>query len=341
MARLSLPRMTRRRVLGATLVALLAYLAVRSLVNSSDELLGAADLVGRPHVGWLLVAIATEVASYACYAAAQRRLLRGLGHRTKLVALTGLAAAAQAIGQCVPGGYTWNNVYCFRVLRRWHVGALAATRLLLSTTLLYIAALALLAIVGAQLPQGNGPAGEVRVLGWVVLAILALAGGLTLWRRDAVRHGARVALDRLERRFPRLHGPLQALEPWRQPASERRPLGKITLTVGGAWFLLSWVADAGCLTAAFAATGGTPPWSGLLVAYTAGQLAALLPITPGGLGVVEGSLSLALVTYGGAQVTTLAAVLLYRLISFWGLLPAGGVCYLLLRRESAEEVEER
>jgi uncharacterized membrane protein YbhN (UPF0104 family) len=39
--------------------------------------------------------------------------------------------------------------------------------------------------------------------------------------------------------------------------------------------------------------------------------------------VVEGSLTVALVTFGGAQDSTVAAVLLYRLISFWLLLPVG------------------
>jgi uncharacterized protein (TIRG00374 family) len=61
----------------------------------------------------------------------------------------------------------------------------------------------------------------------------------------------------------------------------------------------------------------------LLLAYGAGQLASTLPITPGGLGVVEGSLTVALVTFGGGHISTVAAVLLYRLISFWLVLPAG------------------
>jgi len=59
------------------------------------------------------------------------------------------------------------------------------------------------------------------------------------------------------------------------------------------------------------------------LAYGAGQLAAALPITPGGLGAVEGSITIALVAFGGAQVTTLDAVLLYRLISFWLVLLVG------------------
>jgi uncharacterized protein (TIRG00374 family) len=65
------------------------------------------------------------------------------------------------------------------------------------------------------------------------------------------------------------------------------------------------------------------PWRGLLLAYGAGQLASSLPVTPGGLGVVEGSLTVALVAFGGAEASTVAAVLLYRVLSFWAMLPIG------------------
>jgi uncharacterized protein (TIRG00374 family) len=82
------------------------------------------------------------------------------------------------------------------------------------------------------------------------------------------------------------------------------------------------------------------PWRGLLLAYGAGQLAANLPVTPGGLGVVEGSLTIALVAYGGGEVSTVAAVLLYRIMSFWVLLPVGyaawGGLALLARRQPGE-----
>jgi hypothetical protein len=70
----------------------------------------------------------------------------------------------------------------------------------------------------------------------------------------------------------------------------------------------------------------------LLIAYAAGQLATLLPITPGGLGVTEGSMAVTLAAYGGGMAAAVAAVLLYRLITYWAVLPAGGICYLSLRR---------
>jgi putative heme transporter len=93
----------------------------------------------------------------------------------------------------------------------------------------------------------------------------------------------------------------------------------------------NWVFDCACLALAFAAVGAAVPWRGLLLAYGTGQLAANLPITPGGLGVVEGSLSIALVLYGGAQASTVAAVLLYRIVSFWAVLPLGWGSWAALR----------
>src|SRR6266536_3506126 len=112
-------------------------------------------------------------------------------------------------------------------------------------------------------------------------------------------------------------------------------LGPRGWSVGFGWMLLYWAGDVACLAVAFFAVGGILPWRGLLFAYAAGQLAALLPVTPGGLGLTEGSMSLALAAYTGAT-TALAAVLLYRLITYWAVLPAGGTCYLWLRRRRSE-----
>ena len=66
------------------------------------------------------------------------------------------------------------------------------------------------------------------------------------------------------------------------------------------------------------------------------QLAAALPITPGGMGVVEGTSSVLLVAYHMPTATAIAAVMLYRIISFWILVPVGwgavGVLLAMQRR---------
>ena len=111
--------------------------------------------------------------------------------------------------------------------------------------------------------------------------------------------------------------------------------GTRTASITGAFVafalaMANWVFDCACLALAFLAIGAGVPWRGLLLAYGAGQLAASLPITPGGLGVVEGSLVVALVAYGGAEQETVAAVLLYRLVSFWLLLLVGWAAWVAL-----------
>jgi putative heme transporter len=71
------------------------------------------------------------------------------------------------------------------------------------------------------------------------------------------------------------------------------------------------------------ALGVPVPWRGVLVIYGLTQVAASLPITPGGIGVVEGSMTALLIAYGTHATDAVAVVLLYRIVSFWGLAPIG------------------
>jgi uncharacterized membrane protein YbhN (UPF0104 family) len=91
-----------------------------------------------------------------------------------------------------------------------------------------------------------------------------------------------------------------------------------------------------CLPAVLAvsirAAGATVPWHDLLLVYGTGTAAQSLNLTPGGLGVTEGTLSLALVATGLGASRALAAVLLYRLASFWLVASAGWLVLLWLRR---------
>lgn len=58
-----------------------------------------------------------------------------------------------------------------------------------------------------------------------------------------------------------------------------------------------------------------------IATYAAAQLVGGLPGMPGGLGVTEGALALILASYGFPASTTLAPIIVYRVVSYW--LPAG------------------
>ena len=59
---------------------------------------------------------------------------------------------------------------------------------------------------------------------------------------------------------------------------------------------------------------------------------ALIPFTPGGLGFVEAGLTGLLTLAGASAHQAVVATLAYRLLTFWLLLPLGGIAYLLHRR---------
>jgi len=304
------------------------------LVNNGDELVAAVDNLSRVDAGWLVLAIAVEVVSYLAYAAGEQVLLTEVDATVGLFPLTELTVAAQAAAYCIPGGVAVTGVVTYRVLRRFRVEPGPAVAVLFVVSVLYIAALAVLALAAAPLAGTQNVLPQLAPISYGVLAFFALlVGAAFLLRRRGVlaRVGRRLgpAMEAFARRAGVGTGDSSA--PWSEEIAgvSFRPAAVLA---SGLLLVLCWLGDALCLALCFYAVGSSPPWEGLLLIYAAAQLAATLPITPGGLGVIEGSLTVGLVAFGGAEAATLSAVLLYRLITFWGLLPTGGLAYLRVRR---------
>ena len=69
-------------------------------------------------------------------------------------------------------------------------------------------------------------------------------------------------------------------------------------------------------------------WVQVLAAFAFVRLISAIPITPGGLGVVELGLTAALVAAGGNEAKVVAAVLVFRAVTFVLPIPLGGLAYL-------------
>ena len=111
--------------------------------------------------------------------------------------------------------------------------------------------------------------------------------------------------------------------------SNRKLLGKAML-----WATANWLLDAGCLWVILLAFGRAVMPIDLLVAYGLANILAAVPITPGGLGVVEFTLSGALVGFGVPASLAYFAVIAWRLVNFWLPIPLGGLSYFSLRISS-------
>jgi hypothetical protein len=79
----------------------------------------------------------------------------------------------------------------------------------------------------------------------------------------------------------------------------------------------------------------------VVVAYTLGQLVSAIPILPGGGGTIEATMSAGLVVAGGTGAAVIAAVLLYRIVSAWALVPLGWGLWRLTPKAHPAELEPR
>jgi uncharacterized membrane protein YbhN (UPF0104 family) len=76
-------------------------------------------------------------------------------------------------------------------------------------------------------------------------------------------------------------------------------------------------------------------WIEVLGAFAFVRLLSALPLTPGGLGVVELGLTAALVFAGGARAQVVAAVLVFRALTYFVQIPLGLATYLYWRHGKA------
>jgi putative heme transporter len=316
-----------RYVLGFAAVGVAAWV----VSGKTDELSGATTYLEHLRWWWVVIAVGAESVSYLALASLQRRLLRAGGVRVPMTLITGIALAGNAIQNSLPGGVVFYSAYNYRQYRRFGADEVLAGWTLVAFNVVTFLSLSVIAAIGLALALSAGNAYDLVE---AILGIVILSGLIVVAWAERVRLLEHVtSLVRLSQRFFRhpsrdrtaddvVHGWLDrigAISPSRRNWARAIAMG-----------FANWISDCACLVLSFMSVGSGVPWRGLLLAYGAGQLATALPITPGGLGVVEGSITVALVTFGGGQDSTVAAVLIYRLISFWLLLPVGWGSWLAL-----------
>jgi putative heme transporter len=317
--------LTRRRIWPiARFVLGIGVLAIALWVLEShrDELSGFSAVFGNLKWWWIPPALVVELASFVCFAGLQYEFLRCGGLAPPEGALLKMTFASQAITNSFPGGTAFSAVYGFRWFRRFGADDTLAAWSLAGTVVASVVSLALVATAGLALATGEGASLDlVPVIVGVFLVTVAI-GALFVYERPlatVVTWGIRASRKLLGRPRGDLTNEIHRIVEM-VTAFRLRPRQVITIVL---WATANWLFDCACFAMMFLAVDAPIPWKGLLLAYGAGQLAATLPFTPGGLGVVEGSITIALVAFGGAHVSTVDAVLMYRVISFWLVLLVG------------------
>jgi hypothetical protein len=201
--------------------------------------------------------------------------------------------------------------------------AAVTTASMATSGLLSSLVLALLLPAGAALAFASGTTGgNFLGLGGFAAVVVALVVGVRplLRRHEAIASVVEKVLGVVAR------GPLKnRVHPERAGAAVQRAVegaGRLAhdrrgLTIAAAWASANWLFDFGALVVLALTIGEGTPVGALLLTYVVGQLVAAVPLTPGGIGVVETTMTGVLVAAGAPGGAATATVLGWRLLSFW------------------------
>jgi uncharacterized protein (TIRG00374 family) len=325
----------RRRRWLRIVVAVLAAGAIVWVVVASRHTLGESlTALGNLDFRWFALAIVCEAVSLTAFGLSRRRLLRADGHQAGFASVMAITYAGNALSMSVPfAGVELAAVFSYQQFRRRGLDPALTGWALGISAIASSSALALILIAGAF--AGGAPL--VTVVGFAGAAVFALPAltvllALRYPRARETANKALASLIPLARRVLRKPGldPAVLDEFLTRLASIRLRWPQYVEVFGLA--AVNWLADCACLACAIHATGAPIPWRGLVLAYGAGAAVGSTGVTPGGFGLVEVTLTAALVAVGLTTGRALTAVLAYRLINFWLILLGGGISMLVLSR---------
>jgi uncharacterized protein (TIRG00374 family) len=301
-----------RYVLGAAVGIIVLLL----LVGKRSELAAAQHQLGQADLGWLGLGVIAESLSLWMFAWLQRRVLLLTGASIPARALMILSLANNAIANTVPGEPAVSSAYRYRYYRQHGVSGAGAGWTVFTVLIAQAIGMSLILLLGvivALAGATSAAAAGATVVGLVVV-VAAIA---VLMRRDLVLRlaGAAVRAGRRVTGYPR--GNIGARIDSTLARMREIPLSTRSAALIMVIGMAVWFCDFLCLVCAFGAVHARVPWAGVLLAYGVAQVVGSLPVVPGGLGLVEGSLAVVLAAYGAGRVSAVAAALAFRLVNFW------------------------
>ncbi len=281
---------------------------------------------------WLALAVALQAVSLGAFSWQQQQLLQALGVRLKAGFVLAVTLARTAISISLPAGSAVSAGYAIRAYQRAGSARELSAASMIVSGLASIGGLTLLYAAGGAAVLAGNPALLIspRPLA-VVAALAALTVAAVLIGRRSLR---RPALDARPRGGHVAKILAAAREGWQAGAALRARDWVVSVLS----FAVNWLTDLLCLVATCHAVGLPVGITTLAGIYLGVQIVRQVPLTPGGVGVIDTALVAGLTAAGATAVTAAAAVVIYRLLSCWLLLPAGGVAALWLRRGSARVV---
>ncbi|PYI64749.1 hypothetical protein CVV68_21030 [Arthrobacter livingstonensis] len=308
------------------LIVLVPWIIVPQYSNAVQTL-GTLERISLPLV---LLAGILELSSLLAYSALTASVL-GPG-RPSYFTLLRIDLADLGVNHVVPGGGATAAAVRFSLLQRAGTrpaeALTAATIEIAGSNLVLAATFAVGLLLSLTTVAANGYYRTASIAGFLGL----LGTGLGIWFLTRYTDSA-IGIARATVRHLPLVSENSAEAFLRMMANQILLLGRSPRRIGVDFLLgaANWLLDAAALWVLLAAFGHYIGIGPLLTVYGVGSILAMLPLTPGGLGIVEGVMVPALIGFGTPAGVALLGVIGWRLIEFWLPIPLGALAYASLR----------
>jgi uncharacterized protein (TIRG00374 family) len=310
------------------------YLAIPLLASHRENL----TALGHIHPAYLILGTVLEIGALAAYTQLTHAVLPKDGPRR--LRLFRINMSTLALSHVSPGGTAPGAALGYRLLTQsgvsgsdtaFALGTQGIGSAVVLNVLFWLALVGFVLIHGFHAPtsHGGGQSGTILVVVAAAIGVVLLGafGGLFYLLTRGQERAAKVVR--------RISGRLRFLDPDKTAATVQRLAERFAVLLEDrplliravTWATINWLLDAASLWVFVAAFSHFISPIDLLVAYGLANILAAIPITPGGLGVVEFVLVSMITGFGPTPGQALSGVLAYRAINFWLPIPIGGMAY--------------
>ena len=326
------PRPRRARPLRLSLkvlaLALVLWFFVFPLIPGMRK---AATDLKQVNPALLVLGLTLQMAALFCYSLLTRAALGESMHSISRFRLFRIQMSTKALSSIVPGGSAAGSALGYRLMtlsgaQGADAGFALATAGLGSAVMLnlilWVGLIVSIPARGVNALYGTAAVAGIIIMGAAAAVVFGLMEGAGRAER-VLRWFARkfgFSEDRAGAAVRQVGGRLEDL------AADRQLLVRVAL-----WAAANWLLDMASLWVFLRAFGPAVDPDALIVAFGLANVLAVIPITPGGLGVIEGVLIPTLVGFGLTRSEATLGVLTYRFAQYWFPIMLGAVMYASLR----------
>ena len=279
----------------------------------------------------LMIGLGLELAALYCYSLLTRAALGESGKLVSSMRMFRIQMSTRALGSVVPGGSAAGSALGYRLMTvsgipgpdaGFALGTAGLGSAVVLNLIFWFGLIISIPFNGVNKAYVTAAIAGVLIMGLAAAIVFGLMEGQTRAERVLRWIARRLRQDEDRAGDAVRHIGVRIEELVSDRALLRRVVG---------WAAANWLLDAAALWVFLRAYGRGLSIDGLIVSFGLANIAAVVPITPGGLGIVEGVYVPTLIGFGLDRATASLGVASYRLAQLFFPILLGGILYLTLR----------